>query len=524
MSEPNKILILGNGPCAHSIAEDILAKGDEIIIAVKENDADFPSLGEKAEILTGTTLLSCRGAVGNFNLTLIRNGERISRISANIIIAEEAVRKPNFSLYGLSPSSNIISLSRIRELLSDASDREDGLSKMRKIAFLTGLARESNPVILEEIMRYSLDLQPFNIQTYILTKNLKVGENKLEALYRRTKDAGAVYIKFTDTLPEIRCSEDGSVTLLFNDEIMRKKFSLKLDMLVADETISPSDYAGKLAAIFEIDTDMNGFVQADNVHRISVFTNRKGILVAGPSRSVQSPKDEAADTGNAVLSSLNLRSGSFVQTEDKAEINSGLCARCLTCYRSCPYRAIAIADSIVVMPEACEQCGICAAVCPGRAITIKGLTRDEISSQMVNSVPREQETFVPFLVAFCCKRSASQAGELASCMGHPLPQSLNIIKVPCAGGISHDHIFSALDKADGVLILTCHEGNCHSEYGNLYATKRAEQITNLLSNTGFEKERIAVRTLASNMAKEFAEITDDFEKKIIELGPGRSEK
>lgn len=521
MSEPNKILILGNGPCARNIAEDILARGDEMLIAVKENDADFPFLGEKAEILTRTSLLSCRGSVGNFNLTLARDGEKISRNAANIIIAEEAVRQPNFPLYGLSPCSSVISLSRIRELLSDDSDEKDQLSGMKKIAFFTGLAEESNPVILKEIMQSSLELQSFNIQTYILTKNLKVGGNGLEALYRRTKDAGTVYIKFTDTLPEIRYAEDDSVTLLFNDEIIRKKFSLKLDMLVADETILPCDYLGKLATIFELDTDINGFVQADNVHRISVFTNRKGILVAGPSRSVQSPGDDAADAGNATIAALHLNTdSSLTHTEDRAEINSGLCARCLTCYRSCPYRAIEIGDSIVVMPGACERCGICAAVCPGRAITIKGLTSHEISSQMTNSVSQEQETFVPFLMAFCCKRSAAQARELASCMGHPLPQGLNIIEVPCAGSISHDHLFSALDKADGVLVLTCHEGNCHSEYGNIYARNKAEQIKNLLSNTGFEKERIAVRTLASNMAKEFAEIADNFEKRILELGPG----
>ena len=73
-------------------------------------------------------------------------------------------------------------------------------------------------------------------------------------------------------------------------------------MTIVDEKIIPSDYAVDLARIFELEEDLNGFAQGDNVHRLTVLTNRKGILVAGPARSVQSLAEQVTDADNAVLS------------------------------------------------------------------------------------------------------------------------------------------------------------------------------------------------------------------------------
>ncbi|MCJ7539172.1 MAG: hypothetical protein MUO88_05845, partial [Desulfobacterales bacterium] len=202
----DKTLIFGNGPCAHYIAEDLLSTGADIVIATTDKTCDFsPSEHSGSiEILTDTRLVSCRGAIGDFRILAAQNNKEIKRTVAGVIVAEEGQRKPNFSQYGLKASSNVITLSRMKELLLDAS-RDPGIfSEVKKVVFLTGVFQEGNPVIAEEIMHSVLRLQSdFNLQTYILTANLKVAADGLEALYRETKEAGAVYIKFTDTRPEI---------------------------------------------------------------------------------------------------------------------------------------------------------------------------------------------------------------------------------------------------------------------------------------------------------------------------------
>ena len=178
------------------------------------------------------------------------------------------------------------------------------------------------------------------------------------------------------------------------------------------------------------------------------------------------------------------------------------------------------------MPNACERCGICAAHCPRGAVRITDLEPGAISDLItIDTDMLSSKTFMPFIVAFCCRRSAAQARDLAICMGHRLPQGLKVVEVPCSGAVSYDHVFAALDNnADGVMVLTCHKGNCHSEHGNIYAEQSVEQIQEMFSRIGFEKERLLIQTLASNMGTEFARIADRFEETILELGPSRLKK
>jgi quinone-modifying oxidoreductase subunit QmoB len=525
----DKTLILGNGPCADAVAENLLATGMKIIIVTKDATIGLDGFvdSEALQILTETRLISCKGSVGNFKIEAIQNNKPVTIDASRIIIAEQDQRTSNFSLYGLNASSNVITLSQIKNLLNNASSKTPPLSKIKKVVFLTGLVKESTPVIAKEVMLSSLLLQKDdNLQTYILTKNLKVAGDGLELLYRETKKAGTIYIKFTDAVPDIHQKEEDNIRIEFFDEITSKNFRLTPDMTVVDETIVPSRYVTDLAKIFHIENDIDGFAQADNVHRYSILTNRKGILVAGPSRIILAHDDQRIDAENAALEVKGLAAGETKTKAEKAQIHAGQCIRCLTCYRLCPYHAITLNARVEVVPNACEGCGICAAHCPRGAVRIKDLEPGAISDLITtDGGMQSQKTFTPFIVAFCCGRSAAQARDLAICMGHSLPQGLRVVEVPCSGAVSCDHIFAALDNnADGVMVLTCHKGNCHSEHGNSYAGQTVEQIQEMFSRIGFEKERILIQTLASNMGTEFARIADRFEEIITTLGPSRLRK
>jgi quinone-modifying oxidoreductase subunit QmoB len=525
----NKTLIIGNGPCAHAVAENLLTTDNKIVMATIDNacNVDGPVHSKALQILTETRLISCKGSEGNFKIEAIQNNKAITIDVGHIIIAEEDQRTSCFLLYGLKASSKVITLSQMKNILHNSSSEKNILSKIKKVAFLTGLVMESTPVIAKEMMSSSLLLQKnFNVQSYILTKNLKVAGDGLESLYRETKNVGTIYIKFTDTVPDIQQGVEGNVRIEFFDEITSKNFRLTPDMTVVDETIIPSRYITDLAKIFHIETDINGFVQSDNVHRYSVLTNRKGIMVAGPSRSIMADDDQIIDAENTALAITDLGAGKTETKAIKAQVHEGQCIKCLTCYRLCPYHAITLNTRVTVVPDACERCGICASHCPRGAIRIADL-ETEIISELIETSSRIniQKTFVPFIVAFCCRRSAAQARDLAICMGQKLPLGLRVVEVPCSGAVSYDHIFEALhNNADGVMVLTCHKGNCHSEYGNIYADQTVEQIQEIFSRSGFEKERILLQTLASNMGMEFAGIADHFEKTIVKLGPSRLKK
>jgi len=522
----HQTLILGNGPCAVAAAESLLTAGAKIIIATRDDTCNFDGSADTGalQIMTQTRLISCKGYVGNFRIQGAQKNKPVTIHVGRIIIAEEGQRTSNFSLYGLNASSSVMTLSQMKNLLNGSSSEISILSEIKKVVFLTGIARESTPIFAKEVMLSSLLLQKdFNLQTYILTKNLKVAGDGLESLYRDTKIAGAVYIKFTDDVPDIHQGEEGNVRIEFFDEITSKNFRLTPDMTVVDETVVPSRYAAELTKIFDIEKDVGGFVQADNVHRYPVWTNRKGILVAGPSKSLMDVDAQRIDAGNAALAVMGLSAEKAKAKEEKAYVHEERCIRCLTCYRLCPYHAITLNTRVAVDPDACERCGICAAHCPMYAVRMTDLEPEVISELMgTGGGIDRQQTFVPFIVAFCCRRSAAQARDLAVCMGYHLPQGLRMVEVPCSGGLSYDHIFKALENnADGVMVLTCHKGNCHSEQGNIYADQTVGQIREMFSRIGLEKERLLIQTLASNMGAEFARIAGSFEETIKKLGPSR---
>ncbi len=527
-------LIIGTGVCAERVVTELAAAGDTRLLIVTDADSFPVEIGSGrgssslVEVLTNTHIRACRQENEHFRIDLTNGGKTLSRSVANIVVAEPEQREANYALNHLRPANHVVPLSRMAGQADGVFQEIKNPNGTTTIVFLTGLFAESNPVIAAEVMNTALHLQtdtPQNkkaVQTYVLTKNLKVAGDGLEALYRESKQAGTVYIKFTDTIPDVR-QIDNAVVIAFTDEITGLPFTLTPTITVVDETILPSGkIANGMAAALCLEMDAGGFVQADNVHRQTVRTNRHRILVIGPSRKILGSDDQLGDAINAALDITAKGIPDPHQFENKATIDTGACVRCLTCHRLCPYRAIFLDAYPTVIPQDCERCGICAAECPQHAITIPGLNQKEIAARIESPAKILSGKTFSNIVAFCCSRSASQAANQASLMGINLPPGLKLVEVPCAGGLSVEHIFSGFRLgADGVLVLTCHEGNCHSSQGNNHAKKRVLHFKDRLATIGYETDRVEINTLASNMGTEFAELTHRFANKINALGPNR---
>ncbi|MEJ2102876.1 MAG: 4Fe-4S binding protein, partial [Desulfobacterales bacterium] len=153
-------------------------------------------------------------------------------------------------------------------------------------------------------------------------------------------------------------------------EVNGVDYCLTPDLFVVDETVIPSGYLSELARVMQLDTDQLGFVQTENVHRLTVSTNCRGIFAVGPSRAVMSAADAAVDAANAVEAVIRLQSGAPDIPSYRAEIDTGQCIACLTCFRLCPYKAVLRGHRMSVLTDACEGCGICAAECPRGAIAM----------------------------------------------------------------------------------------------------------------------------------------------------------
>jgi len=516
----NRILVLGKGLCAFHIAQTLCACGKNVSLVTSEKDpldAHTKSMKDPTfECLVGTSVSACRGYVGDFQITLTRNGDRFVRKFGIVIISESLHRRSNAAVYGLLPSASVLSVSKISAALEA---RDMGLAE-KKVAFLTGLHHETGPALLADILDAAHRMQTeCHSQTYILTRNLKVAANGLERRVREVKAAGTVIQKFASIPPRIDAESGGSIRLSFEDPVTRQPFVLIPDLIVVDDIIEPSPHLKDLSRIFELDMDSSGFLQTDNVHRTSVLTNRRGIIAAGPARSIQTEEQQEADINAAVITALSLAEPSAAPDIKPAEINPARCIRCLTCFRICPYRAVIKTPKVHIVPEACEGCGICTAECPRQAIALDGVDLREITDRM--NAHRQlpgNDAGAPLLVVFCCKRSAMIAGETAKRPGHGLPENMLLLPVPCAGSVSNLHILTAFQRgADGVMILACHDHNCHAERGNRFAAERTDELTDILQKIGIVPSRLHRDSLAANMAAEFGQKVNRFEKRVKEI-------
>ena len=105
-------MVVGGGPCAFDIAENLTARSVHVVVAVKEEGQTPKPLKNKGtEILFKARITACKGFVGNFHVSMEVDGEKAERAVSNIIIAEEDLRKPRFSDHGLTPNDSVVALS-----------------------------------------------------------------------------------------------------------------------------------------------------------------------------------------------------------------------------------------------------------------------------------------------------------------------------------------------------------------------------------------------------------------------------
>ena len=465
------------------------------------------------EVLTQTRLTAAKGVPGDFSISLSKNGDVIEQKFGAIVIATNLSVGNLNEKYGLSLSENVLTQSQFEELLNTDKNRLAN----KAVVFLAGLGQDGNPLVTERVMRSVFDLEEIDdCSPYVYTGDLKVAADGLEKLYKETRDKGAIYFKLKEP-PNI--SSDGT-SVSFYDPILRRDIDVAPDMVVVEEALCADHLNESLADFLRIDLGPLGFLQKENVHRFPVCSNREGIFVVGSARDLKNLPAAWVDIENAVLEvKALLGDGKKIVPKNKAVLDTGKCTFCLTCYRCCPHGAIFWDEDNkpVISPIACQGCGICASECPMDAIQIGEFNDVDIVEQINSSI--EQGNKEPRIIAFCCQNSALEAGRMAEAFNMQLPAGLRMIKVPCAGKIDVDYIMNAFIKgADGVIVMACHNGNCKSETGNIYAGWRVNDVHRMLDEAGFEKDRLCFATLASNMGNEFSSIVVDMEAKIKELG------
>lgn len=128
--------------------------------------------------------------------------------------------------------------------------------------------------------------------------------------------------------------------------------------------------------------------------------------------------------------------------------------------------------------------------------------------------------FEPRIVAFLCNWCAYTGADLAGTSRIQYPPNVRIIRLMCSGQLDPVYVIRALlDGADGVLIGGCHPGDCHYQNGNYKARRRVVILKSILSQLGFDEERVWLRWISASEGQLFAETVKEMVAFLKKKGP-----
>jgi quinone-modifying oxidoreductase subunit QmoB len=333
--------------------------------------------------------------------------------------------------------------------------------------------------------------------------NIQVAAMGMEALYRRTRQAGVSVIKY-DSVPTM--SEKSSKKIVsVEDPVTGVQIDEEFDLIIRADTNLENGNNELLRQIEGLHPGPNGQLQADNVWLNPTQTNLEGLFVIGSEPDTVELRNTQAD-GLATANKIHelLKDKRINILDDAAVVDADKCVLCLTCMRICPHGAIDIDEdnkAASVSIVTCQRCGMCAAECPAGAIQLPRYTDQQISIEIGNK---------PKIIVFACENSAYPAATAAGINGLQWRQDVQLIRVPCAGKVDPRDVLSALESgAKKVMIVGCHLENCQYLTGSTRAVKRIERLNNALEKAGFNKERVIFNQLASVEPYKFIEFISE---------------
>lgn len=123
-----------------------------------------------------------------------------------------------------------------------------------------------------------------------------------------------------------------------------------------------------------------------------------------------------------------------------------------------------------------------------------------------------------------CSNSLNRE-DLALYVSKVQDDELTTISLPCSGKVNIPYMVKAFETgADGVVIVTCREGECHNLEGNLRAKKRMQAVDSLLEEVGLGKGRITVVQLRDGGIEQVMEEIKIFQNNLRNLSHQNNNK
>lgn len=366
------------------------AKG-ELVQDLLADMIDDVKKEENIELHLDTKITSVEGFVGNFKSTLLTGGEEseIEHGVATVAIGGSEYQPTEYQ-YGNDPRI-VTSLELDKKMIAD-----DPIFKELQTAVFIQCVGSREPdrpycsrICCSHSVEAALEIKEKNpdANVFILNRDIRTYAER-EELYKKAREAGVLFIRFTvDQKPEV-VIEDGKVIVKIFDEILGRPLEIETDLLSLATAVLPNSDV-ELSQFFKVAMNSDGFFVEKHAKLGPSEFATDGVFLCGLAHFPKSIDESIAQGQAAAARAVTLLAQGTVKTSGEvASINPMICSSCGICVAVCPYSAPSFleegrfAGKSEINPVMCKGCGLCVSSCRSGAISLKGFDNEQIFSMI----------------------------------------------------------------------------------------------------------------------------------------------
>ena len=349
---------------------------------------------KRIRLFTNAALAEVEGFIGNYESTIaVRNGKRtrLKKLKHGAAVLATGAQESVPTEYGYGRYKNVITQQELEKKFQSGSFKPP-----RAVAMIqcVGSREDAHPycsrICCTKAVKNAIRIRKLRPETevYILYRDIRTYGFR-EKLYNEARELGVQFLRYVpERKPSVR-KQGRRLQLSVHDTLLDRPVQIDTDLVVLSARIDPNPDTARLAPMFKVSANADGFFLEAHAKLRPVDFATEGLFVCGLAHY---PKDITETVAQALAASAR---AATILSKDKIESEARIsvvreerCSGCGACVTVCAYKAIELdpEKGVAHVNEAvCKGCGACAATCRAAAIDLKGFRDDQILS-VLNTV------------------------------------------------------------------------------------------------------------------------------------------